>query len=106
MSRITLAIAVLLLPMPALAQSAPAPSASRADQEVAAPQQARPEQRGFSIARPGSAPVAQTAVAPRPAPQMKMAAPAGDMAEAKAGKMKMHAKRHTMRHHRRHKHHY
>jgi hypothetical protein len=100
MSRTILAIAVMLLPLPALAQSAPA-----ADQQ-AAPQQARPEQRGFSIARPGSAPVAPMAAAHGPAPHAQMAKSEGDMHEGKPGMMKMHARHHAMRHHRRHRHHH
>ena len=103
MSRSVLAIAVMLLPLPALAQSAPQSSAApQADQAVAAPQQASPEKRGFSIARAGSAAAAKTTAAKGPTPRTKMAAPATSMTEATAGTMKHPAKRHHRRHKRHH----
>ena len=100
MSRYVLAIAAMLLPVPALAQSAPAASTQPDSQAVAAPQQAAPQKRGFSIARAGApAPVAKAAPA---ANRPHMAAPEAAMPEAKAGKMK----RHMHRHHHRHTHHH
>ena len=103
MSRSVLAIAVMLLPLPALAQSAPQSSAARqADQAVEAPQQASPEKRGFSIARAGSPAAAKTTAAKSPAPRTTMAAPSASMPEATAGTMKHQAKRHHRRHRRHH----
>ena len=107
MSRSVLAIAVMLLPLPALAQSAPqsAPQSSaapQAEQAVAASQQASPEKRGFSIARAGSPAAAKTTAAKGPTPRTKMAAPATSMTEATAGTMKHPAKRHHRRHKRHH----
>ena len=107
MSRSVLAIAVMLLPLPALAQSAPqsAPQSSaapQADQAVEAPQQASPEKRGFSIARAGSPAAAKTTAAKSPAPRTTMAAPSASMPEATAGTMKHQAKRHHRRHRRHH----
>ena len=101
MSRAILAIAAMLLPLPVLAQAAPA-AAPQADRAMAVPEQARPEQRGFSIARPGSAPAAPIAAAHGPAPHAQMAAPSADMPMAKPGMMKHHAKRHHRRHKRHH----
>ena len=101
MSRSVLAIAVMLLPLPALAQSAPASSGPQAA-VPAPPQQASPEKRGFSIARTGaSAPAAPSAVhsAAHPA---HMTVPAADMHEAGAGTMKHHSRHHHHRHWRHH----
>lgn len=99
MSRHILAIAALLLPLPALAQSAPASSQKPASAAVG--EQPKPEKRGFSIARAGaSAPAAKAA--PTTAKPARMAAQSA-MPEVKAGKMKRPMHR---RHHRRmHRHH-
>lgn len=96
MSRTILAIAAFMLPLPALAQSAPA---APAQPEVKAPEQRAPAVRGFSIAKPG-APAAAAATTKGGAIHVAEK-PAMEASDAKPGKMKGHGKRH----HRRHRHH-
>ena len=101
MSRHILAIAAILLPLPALAQSAPASSAKPASAAAAVPEQTKPEKRGFSIARAGAtAPAAKTV--PAAAKPARMAAQTA-MPEEKAGKMKRHM--HRRYHRTMHRHH-
>ena len=97
-ARVLMAAAATLLPLTALAQEAAAPADAA---QPAVVERAKPQQRGFSIARMGSKPAPATKKAGAVAPA-KMAD--GDMKDdAAPGKMTKH---HTKRHHRHHMRHH